>query len=104
MTFQKFFDTLWCAKHHHALIFRADDFNDVWDWALENEDGLWKDIPADAIVAIDTHHTGWQAEWFLSERWLNAEVTGFIILSGCVCIFLDEQIGNPDRLEDGESE
>lgn len=101
MTFQKFFDTLWCAKHHHALIFKADSFDDVWDWAIVNEDGLWKDIPAETIVVIDTYHTGWKAKGFLAERWLNAEVTEFIILSGCVCIFLkpQEQVGNPDRLE-----
>lgn len=105
MTFQKFFDDIWGLKKHHALLFKADTFDDVWDWADENEDGLWADIPAEPIVAIDTKHTEWQAKCFLSERWLNAEVTEFIILSGCVCIFLlpqDEQVGNTDRLEGGD--
>ena len=88
MTFQKFFDDIWRLKIHRALLFEADDVNDVWAWAIENEDGLWADIPATTIVAIDTKHTEWKAEGFLAERWLNAEVTNIIILSGCVCIFL----------------
>ena len=107
MTFRKFFDDIWRFKKHRALLFKENDFVEVWDWAGENEDGLWADIPADPIVAIDTKHTDYQAKYFLAEKWLNAEVTNIIILSGCVCIFLlpqDEQVGNPDRLEDGESE
>jgi pantothenate kinase-related protein Tda10 len=104
MTFQKFYDDIWRLKIHRALLFEANDFVEVSDWADENEDGLWADIPADHIVAIDTKHTDYQAKYFLAEKWLNAEVTNIIILSGCICIFLlpqEEQVGDPDRLKGG---
>ena len=106
MTFQKFFDDIWRLKIHRALLFKADDINAVWEWADENEDGLWADIPADSILAIDTKHTDYKAKYFLAEKWLNAEVTNIIILSGCVCIFLKphEQVGNPDRLKGGDAD
>ena len=107
MTFQKFFDDIWRLKIHRALLFKADDVNAVWEWADENEDGLWADIPADSILAIDPKHTDYKAKYFLAEKWLNAEVTNIIILSGCVCIFLkpqDEQVGNPDRLKGGDAD
>ena len=102
MTFRKFFDDVWRVKRHRLLLFEDFDFCAIWDWAQENEEGLWKDIPGDCIVAIDPKHTEYQAKYFLAEKWLNAEVTNIIILSGCVCIFLrqqDKQVGNPDRLE-----
>ena len=95
MTFQKFFDDIWLLKIHRVLLFKANDLDAVWEWADENEDGLWADIPAMPIVAIDTKHTAYQARYFLAEKWLNAEVTNIIILSGCVCVFLRK---------DGESE
>jgi len=107
MTFQKFFDDIWRLKIHHTLLFEANDFDEVWGWADENENGLWADIPADPIVTIDTAHTDYRAEYFLAEKWLNAEVTNIIMLSGCVCIFLlpqDEQVGNPDRLKGEDKE
>ena len=90
MTFQKFFDDIWRLKIHRALLFRETEFEEAWDYISENEDCLWADIPAMPIVAIDPKNTEWQAEYFLSERWLKAEVTNIIILSGCVCVFLRE--------------
>jgi len=90
MTFQKFFDDIWLLKIHHALLFRESEFDEAWDCVSENEDCLWADIPASPIVAIDTKHTEWEAEYFLAERWLKAEVTNIVILSGCVCVFLRE--------------
>jgi len=90
MTFQKFFDDIWQLKTHHVLLFRESEFDEAWDYMSENEDCLWADIPADPVVAIDTNHTEWKAEYFLSDRWLKAEVTNIIILSGCVCVFLRE--------------
>lgn len=91
MTFEKFFDDVWRIQKHHVLLFEESDSDAVVNWAEENEDGLWKDIPAITIVAIDTRHTGMCASEFLAEKWLKAEVTSLIILSGCVCVFLAPQ-------------
>lgn len=90
MTFQKFFDDVWMAKRHRLLLFEDYDFCAVWDWAMENEEGLWKDIHADCIVAIDTKHTDYKACGFLADSVLERKVTHLIILSGCVCVFLGE--------------
>ena len=90
MTFHKFFDDVWRLKTHRVLLFKADTFDDVCDWVDENEDGLWADIPADCIVAIDTKHTDYKACGFLADNVLERKVTHFIILSGCVCVFLGE--------------
>ena len=95
MTFHKFFDDVWRVKRHRLLLFEDCDFQVVWDWAQENEDGLWKDIPADCIVAIDTEHTDYKACGFLADNVLERKVTHFIILSGCVCVFLGE-VGETD--------
>ena len=91
MTFEKFFDDVWRIQKHHVLLFEESYSYDVEIWADENEDGLWKDIPADTIVAIDAFHTGMCASDFLAEKWLKAEVTSLIILSGCICVFLAPQ-------------
>ena len=74
MTFQKFFDDIWRLKKHHALLFKADTFDDVWDWADENEDGLWAEIPAEPIVAIDTKHTEWQAKCLAGELMIDSDL------------------------------
>jgi hypothetical protein len=91
MTFKEFFDDVWQIQKHHVLLFEESDSDVVETWADENEDGLWKDIPAYTIVSIDAHHTDMCASDFLAEKWLKAEVTSLIILSGCVCVFLAPQ-------------
>lgn len=91
MTFEEFYDDVWRVQRHHVLLFEDDDFYAVSSWADENEDGLWKDIPADTIVAIDAPHTWMCASDFLVEKWLKAKVTSLIILSGCICVFLAPQ-------------
>ena len=88
MTFEKFFDEVWLVQKHHVLLFEEKDSADVADWIDENEDGLWKDIPANTIVAIDAFHTWKRANVFLAEKWLKAEVTNLIIFNGCICVFL----------------
>ena len=91
MTFEKFFDDVWRIQKRHVLLFEESDSDAVANWADENEDGLWKDIPAFPIVSIDALHTEMCASEFLAEKWLKAEVTSLIILSGCVCVFLAPQ-------------
>lgn len=91
MTFEEFYDEVWLVQKYHVLLFEESDSDIVADWVDENEDGLWKDIPAYTIVAIDAFHTERCASDFLAEKWLKAEVTSLIILSGCVCVFLAPQ-------------
>lgn len=79
------------SAKHHVFLFEYDDFYVVSSWAGKNENGSWKDIPADAIVAIDAPHTCMCASDFLAEKWLKAEVTNLIILSCCICVFLAPQ-------------
>ena len=88
MILQEFFDDIWRAKIHRALLIEDCCFDDAYQFVLDNEDCLWSDIPADIIVAIDTQHTDYKIKAYIGERWLNAEVTHIIILSGCVCVFL----------------
>lgn len=91
MTFEKFFDDVWRIQKHHVLLFEESDSYAVEIWADENENGLWEDIPAYTIAAIDASHTGACASEFLAEKWLKAEVISLIILSGCICVFLAPQ-------------
>ena len=90
LTFERFYDEVWKAKKHHVLLFKSSAFMDVWEWACDNEEGLWSDIPADSIVSIDCYHTDTKAKYFLSTNILRAEVVNLIILSGCVCVFIQE--------------
>lgn len=93
MTFEKFFDEVWRLKKHTLFIFNEDDFDDVWEWA-DQEDCLWDDLKENPIVAINTHRTEMKASMFLKDDILNAEVVNFIITSGAVCVFIRKEQNN----------